>query len=203
MKLFSYIVKHDSGFAPNPFWGYCTLACCKPAIRRSARTGDWIAGLSPRSAGHRIVYFMKVEEVLSFTQYYSDPRFEEKKPDYGSRDIVRERGDNIYSPSGHGRFKQLESMHSNGKKGDKAKKLRDLSGENVLVSQNFAYFGRKTIELPPRFDALKVGTGHRNRFSDGLIDDFNRFASRYKTGRRSLPKQWPMDSNPRQRGRAC
>lgn len=40
MKLFSYIVTHDAGFAPNPFWGYCTLACCKPAIRRTANVGD-------------------------------------------------------------------------------------------------------------------------------------------------------------------
>ena len=21
---------HDTGFAPNPFWGYCTLAVCTP-----------------------------------------------------------------------------------------------------------------------------------------------------------------------------
>ena len=30
MTLYSYIVKHDNGFAPNPFHGFCTLACCKP-----------------------------------------------------------------------------------------------------------------------------------------------------------------------------
>ena len=33
--LFSYVVATDSGFAPNPFFGLCTLACCKPAIRRA------------------------------------------------------------------------------------------------------------------------------------------------------------------------
>lgn len=27
--LFSYIVDHDLGFAPNPFGGYCTLVRCK------------------------------------------------------------------------------------------------------------------------------------------------------------------------------
>ena len=36
VKLMAYIVRHDSGFSPNPFGGVCTLACCKPAIRRSA-----------------------------------------------------------------------------------------------------------------------------------------------------------------------
>lgn len=33
VNLFSYIVACDSGFSPNPFWGICTLACCKPRIR--------------------------------------------------------------------------------------------------------------------------------------------------------------------------
>jgi len=36
MKVYSYIVAYDSGFAPNPFHGICTLACCKPTIRRTA-----------------------------------------------------------------------------------------------------------------------------------------------------------------------
>ncbi|MBL7177318.1 MAG: DUF4976 domain-containing protein [Desulfobacteraceae bacterium] len=58
MKLFSYIVKPDSGFSPNPFWGYCTLACCKPTIRRTAKPGDWIVGLSSKSQGYKIVYLM-------------------------------------------------------------------------------------------------------------------------------------------------
>ena len=30
-KLYSYIVATDSGFSPNPFHGFCTLACCKPS----------------------------------------------------------------------------------------------------------------------------------------------------------------------------
>ena len=33
----------DYGFAPNPYFGYCTLATCKPVIRRCAGVGDWIA----------------------------------------------------------------------------------------------------------------------------------------------------------------
>src|SRR3569833_2727055 len=30
MKLCSYIVREDTGLAPNPFWGTCTLAVCTP-----------------------------------------------------------------------------------------------------------------------------------------------------------------------------
>ena len=44
MKLFSYVVARDYGFAPNPFFSTCTLATCKPKIRRTASVGDWIIG---------------------------------------------------------------------------------------------------------------------------------------------------------------
>ena len=39
MKLSAYIVSTDAGLAPNPFWGVCTLAVCKPRIRRFAEVG--------------------------------------------------------------------------------------------------------------------------------------------------------------------
>jgi len=38
--LYSYTVRYDDGAAPNPFNGMCTLAICKPAIRRTAAPGD-------------------------------------------------------------------------------------------------------------------------------------------------------------------
>lgn len=33
--VYEYVMTSDSGFAPNPFHGTCTLACCKPKIRKS------------------------------------------------------------------------------------------------------------------------------------------------------------------------
>ena len=35
MRLFAYKMTHDTGFAPNPFWGWMTLATCKSQIRRN------------------------------------------------------------------------------------------------------------------------------------------------------------------------
>lgn len=32
-KAFCYVIPYDTGFAPNPFHGLCTLATCKPQIR--------------------------------------------------------------------------------------------------------------------------------------------------------------------------
>ena len=34
MIVYEYVMTSDSGFAPNPFYGACTLACCKPKIRK-------------------------------------------------------------------------------------------------------------------------------------------------------------------------
>ena len=58
MELYSYVIKHDSGFAANPFCGYCTLADCKPAIRRTAKVGDWIV-----SARYREAYRGKIKQL--------------------------------------------------------------------------------------------------------------------------------------------
>jgi hypothetical protein len=145
MKLYSYVVMHDTGFAPNPFYGYCTLACCKPEIRRTAQKGDWIVGLTPKAGGNRIVYYMRVDDVMeSFASYWVDRRFEVKKPT--DADGVRGwRGDNIYEPLASGGYRQLPSIHSDGEAEDAEAKAHDLGGGRVLVSENFAYFGSKTL----------------------------------------------------------
>jgi hypothetical protein len=57
-KLYRYIVDHDTGFAPNPYHGYCTLATCKQTIRKTVRIGDWILGLSSKNSGNKIIYAM-------------------------------------------------------------------------------------------------------------------------------------------------
>ena len=49
MNIYSYIVRYDSGFAPNPFYGYCTLANCKPIIRGHAQVNDWVVGTGSAS----------------------------------------------------------------------------------------------------------------------------------------------------------
>ncbi len=44
MTLYTYFIPFDNGAAPNPFGGICTLAICKPVIRRNAKAGDWVVG---------------------------------------------------------------------------------------------------------------------------------------------------------------
>ena len=73
-KMYSYVVARDYGFAPNPFHGFCTLATCKPEIRRTAHVGDWIVGTGSKKKGRdaHVVYAMRVTEKMTFNAYWRD-----------------------------------------------------------------------------------------------------------------------------------
>jgi hypothetical protein len=207
MKLFSYIVTHDAGFAPNPFWGHCTLACCKPKIRKTASIGDWIVGLSPKGKGHKIIYAMQVAETLSFEDYYRDKRFAAKIPiNYSKGKTKKECGDNIYVPVSNRKFLQLPSHHSNKQKPQieniKAKK-HDLSVNRVLISKKFHYFGRQAIGLPPGLRVLKVARGHKNRFSRSVIEKFQKYIAKYRKGRHAFPTGWDKGGHSCQTENRC
>ena len=191
MKLHSYIVTDDAGFSPNPFWGYCTLADCKPAIRRTAQVGDWIVGLSRKAEGNRLIYAMEVEEVLPYANYHRDKRFAAKIPDYGRREAVWRCGDNIYRPLPSGGFQQLQSMHSSGMRENPEKKAHDLGGVYVLISKRFWYFGSRALELPAELAELKVGRAHKNRFPPHIVSAFLEFIREQPTGVRAGPSVWP------------
>ena len=75
MKLYSYVIDHYYGFAPNPFYGVCTLATCKPAIREHAALGDYVVGTGCARRKRRgyLVYFMLVEEVTTYNETGPSP----------------------------------------------------------------------------------------------------------------------------------
>lgn len=195
MKLHSYIVTHDTGFSPNPFWGWCTLANCKPVIRRTAKVGDWVVGLSPKADGNRVIYAMRVEEIVPYDNYYRDSRFAAKIPDYSTDKVVFKCGDNIYKPLPNEAFQQLQSTHSDGSNEDPKTKTHDLGGKNVLISKAFYYFGSRPLVLPSSLGDLKVGWGHKNKFFPNIVCDFIRFISRQTAGVNAPPTSWPRNDD--------
>lgn len=200
MNLFSYIVVNDSGFAPNPFHGICTLACCKPDIRRVAKAGDLIVGLSPKSDGNRLVYVMRVGDQMSFADYWHHRDFRRKRPRHAN-----DCGDNIYMPLATGGFRQLPSAHSNGEVEDAKSKARDLGGRQVLLSDDFVYFGGEARNLPPQFARLIVGRAHKRfRSPDhvGLIEAFEKFFASLPRGIRGRPRERAGDTD-RQAASRC
>src|ERR1700691_5469200 len=114
MRLHSYVVARDYGFAPNPFFGICTLATCKPRIRSAAKIDDWVVGTGSKTRlrDDHLVYAMRVTGSLTFEEYWADPRFRRKKPNLrGSKKQAF--GDNIYfRTTRNGKWRQLNSHHS-------------------------------------------------------------------------------------------
>ena len=92
-RLYSYIVRADDGAAPNPYYGMCTLAICKPAIRRTARVGDWILGTGSKAAGlaGHVIYAMRVDEAITLEDYDRRAPLEWSRriPDMSSRSKAR------------------------------------------------------------------------------------------------------------------
>lgn len=194
MRLYSYILRHDSGFAPNPFGGICTLACCKPAIRRTACPDDLVLGLTPKHLGYRLAYVMYVNEVMPFESYWNDFRFKGKRPDRSSASRSNRMGDNCYEPIGPGEFRQHPCAHSK-KDGseDLEKKNWDLSGGQVLVGGRYWYFGKDALDLPSEFEFLTVERGHRSQFSGDQIRAVAGLLDQIPVGVHGAPREWRED----------
>lgn len=201
MKIYSYIIRNDLGFSPNPFWGVCTLACCKPIIRRTAEKGDWLVGIRgrglyeklklPRTSNpleaYRIVYAMKVSEKLSFDEYYE--RFPEKRPDFDKVETIYRRGDNIYRPMGNGNYEQLKSRHTI------KNQSKDLSGKFVLISNTFFYFGCNPVEIPDNLASIICGRGHKCHTEKSLQNSFIEYISSNRPGISAHPSLWNEKDN--------
>lgn len=165
----------DFGFAPNPFHGICTLATCKPEIRKAAQIGDWVIGTGSKSKGRErhLVYAMRVSEAMSFSEYWNDPRFIEKRPDlYSSKQ--RAFGDNIYHRHQEsGEWSQMDSHHSlpHGVP-NTANIERDTKADRVLVSDDFIYWGGSGPKFP-LFAGTNIrqnGQNHRSHFHQEVVD---------------------------------
>lgn len=192
MKVYSYIVKNDAGFSPNPFHGLCTLACCKPKIRKGAHVGDVIVGMSTK--GEKLIYAMKVSRAITFEDYWSDQQYSVKRPAWESARAIDRSGDNIYEPTAIGAFRQLPSCHSHPDGSENLKtKVKDLSGNQVLVAKRFAYYGQSGPAIPPRLGFLTIGRGHRCNFTSKQVLEVERWFDSLPQGNHGQPKIWAVD----------
>lgn len=166
-NVYIYVISHDLGFAPNPFHGICTLACCKPIIRRTAKIGDWIIGMGGAAlkATGRCIYAMKVTNDMTFNEYRNSEDFRQKRPvRNGSRRSMV--GDNIYySNPETGRWFQDNSVHSlpDGNQ-NQDNTDHDTSTDRILISEHFIYFGDAAPEVAPEILeqlGYKNGRGHK------------------------------------------
>lgn len=201
MRLFSYIVARDYGFAPNPFYGCCTLATCKPEIRAHASVGDWVVGTGAKTkyrlSGH-LVYAMKVDETMGFESYWSDPRFLCKRPVMNGS-LKQLYGDNIYRRQAMG-WVQVDSHHSLDMGRPNPKNVaRDTRVDRLLISHMFVYFGGAAPPVPEEQrhdpstgkDLCCPSQGHRV-FSQQFAVAFEAWLNaRSEWGVRGMPAEFP------------
>lgn len=151
-QLFSYVVDHDYGFAPNPEGSLCSLARCKYGtperanLVEKAKVGDWIIGTvgTKNSQGDSgvlvggLLYAMEVTEKITLKEYIKryPNRRDAKSPDGCGREI--------------------------------------LEGRFALLSKTYFYFGSKAISLDdlPQYSAhpiTKKGPGYRRDFDETYV----------------------------------
>lgn len=179
-KIYSYVLRYDDGGAPNPYHDVCTLAICKPVIRRNAEIGDWVIGTgSARSHcndgivkdfSNHLVYAMKITDTKSMEEYdvHCKTNLRGKIPDWKSKVWPEKMGDSIYDYSQNAEKPLLrESVHKQGNVD------HDLNGKRVLLSTDFYYFGDNPIAIPDHLmQIIKRNQGHRKILNPDLIRQF-------------------------------
>ncbi len=177
-RIYRYVVRYDSGTAPRPFDGICSLAVCKPSIRARAQVGDWIVGFRSRHPGD-VVYAMQVTERITLGQYWHDPRFANRRP------RATPYPDNFYRPREDGKLEQVPNpVHG------PANSAKDCSGLHVLLSDRFWYFGRDSVPLPNHLLHLVQTTQghavHVNR-RPGDVAELRAWLANWPAGRLGVP----------------
>lgn len=162
-NLYVYVVDRDFGFAPNPFHGYCTLATCKPGIRKGARIGDWVMGVGGKRlrATGKCIFVMNISQICTFEEYWADTRFQIKKPVRNGNPVMMV-GDNVYHRDpATGGWIQEDSHHSNPDGStNRTNFQRDTKTDNVLISTHFFYFGSAAPPVDLESISYKNGMGY-------------------------------------------
>jgi hypothetical protein len=171
MRTYLYKLTSDRGGAhgaPPPLSvkdPLLTLSICKPAIRRTAQSGDRILGITSRALEQNegyplgaVIYAARVTDALDPREYYAE------------QSVFRARPDCIYAfHQANGRL-----LHSGTTRlhDDPRYEPRDIGSypyyrnARTLLSTDFRYFGAKAPVIPARLWRLRqiadaLGQGHR------------------------------------------
>lgn len=200
MRIFTYVIDHDLGFAPNPFHGFCTLAACKPDIRKHAKVGDLILGTGskPNKIDGRLIYWMRISKIISFDEYWHSPAYLAKRPTMnGSR--MQQYGDNIYHRDAEtGAWRQADSFHS---AADGTLSLPNLlrdtgKTDRVLIGEDFAYWGAEGPAIPNYLsDFVHKTQGHRCHYTPDRVAALRAWLELVpRPAAHGRPANWPPSS---------
>jgi hypothetical protein len=172
-NVYVYAVSYDLGFAPNPFGGLCSLACCKPKIREMAVKGDWIVGMTgvKIKPALRCIFAMVVTGDTTFDEYWAHPDFATRRP-VRNGTPKKQVGDNIYHrDTPMSAWVQENSVHSevDGTQSPN-NTAHDTRINRVLLSDQFVYFGALAPRVPQQIlDALAYARNPRDYRKFGAV----------------------------------
>jgi len=156
-KVCIYVMTGDSGLAPNPFHGTCTLAICTPNhMRANLNQGDLIVGIAGVNLGkklkqpddqRRLVYAMKIDKRMTMNDYYNDAEYKLKIPKKSGSKIEM-CGDNFYREKNEQQNEEI--IHTRETEEHQGKKIeeQDCRGNRVFIGKNFYYFGSCALKIP-------------------------------------------------------
>ena len=147
-RLYRYVLVSDDGAAPCVDNNLLTLATCKPAIRRTAHVGDWVAGYMPKAqGGDLLVWIGQIAQKLNHIDY--EQRF-------------RGRRDAAYRLNGKGEAERVYPKYHTVAQDMK----KDLSADALIFDPKATwYFGSEPKQPPANLEGLKpAGQGHRVNF---------------------------------------
>jgi hypothetical protein len=184
-RLIAYVVKHDYGFAPNPYGGFLTLATCKAPIRNAAKVGDILLGTGAvKNVGMgKLIYAARISEIVDTEAYGREERFAIKRPVVG-QGKERRLGDNIYYREA-GQWRQRENPFH-----DEGNIAIDLASLKVLVCADFWYFGNAAADLSAHFpDVIKQGPGCKYTRDPARVKDVLAWLEGFEKGVHGQPSK--------------
>ncbi len=170
MRTYVYKLTSDRGGAPCAppsvagEAALLTLSICKPAIRRRAKVGDRLLGLTSRALVLRegypacsVIYAARVSRVLDFGTYYAADSPFQQRPDC----VYRLDEEGTLPHTGRTR------LHA-----EPAYAARDVGraplyrNARTLLCEDFRYFGAEAVPISARWPGLRrvaesLGQGHR------------------------------------------
>ena len=171
MRTYLYKLTSDRGgapCAPPPHPGddpLLTLSVCKPAIRRTARPGDRLLGITSVALAQRenyllgaVIYAAKVTETLDLGAYYEPEGPYTHRPDC------------IYAfhpETGELHHTGRTRLHTEpGYAARDVGRAPHFRNARTLLSTDFRYFGSSAVRIPAHLPLLRhtaeaLGQGHR------------------------------------------
>lgn len=189
--LYSYTIKVDIGFAPNPFGGVCTLACCKPKIRESVadrvkKTANidnllvlrkeipdyireqaiWVLAMASRRLSNiKNIAYRSVVFLMQVTDIMDFEtyykEYPRKRPNRSNKDSEKYYGDNIYTKNSPSETRQLPSEHSNKDCTPNNSRILHDHNSKYVLLSDHFIYFGEKTETVSFADDLIVGRGHK------------------------------------------